>query len=182
VQPNHYTDPAQFALALERWHQERKHWDACEASRLNALKEHISGGGIYKGFIGFCSVVLIGVAWYTGATYGAGAGWTLLVGGGVVLGGVMEGAENFERWRRKKDLDWRFFPNPQPVYIGPAPQQEAPPQPPRWEPPPAAPEPSKVTTLRQAIEILALCAGAVPFKELVPTARAASRRRTALGV
>jgi DnaJ-domain-containing protein 1 len=154
MQPRVYTDYTQFSLACQLWEKECQLWDQNEAQRIAALKKEMGSG-----FGCFCLLVLIGVAWYVGAHYSAGAGWGAFFAGWIPFGLLMGLAEKIEMWRHRKKLEPVPFWQPKPVYIQAPPNQDPPPRrespPPRQESPkPPAPDSGKVTTLRQAIEIL----------------------------
>jgi hypothetical protein len=152
VPPQSYSELAQYRLACQLWEKERQLWDERERTRVAGLEEAISKGEAFGGFYAACCFAIIGGAWYVGAHYGAGSGWGIFIGGMTVFGTIGQGLEKIERWRRRKELKPVPFWQPEPVYIQSPPNQDPPPR--QESPKPPVPDSGKVTTLRQAIEIL----------------------------
>jgi hypothetical protein len=163
-----YHDPEQFRLAHELWNRNREIFTMRDSERLAALetklKENTPSSGL--GCLGF----IIG-AIAVGCAHGAGAGWGIIILGLFVVGAIGSLEQSFQRWRYKDQLIRRLFTEPEPIFQerrrqeppprqqSPPPEQEAPP-PRRQEPPPKTDE-VRITSLRQAFEILGLPPGKI---------------------
>jgi DnaJ like chaperone protein len=176
-----YHDYGQYQQACQAWARESNLFVQQEAARLAALEIKLKEGGPLSGL--GCLGFIIGAP-LLGTVFGAESGWgTLIVG--VFVVGLLAGCEQqYRRWRWREQLKPRVFANvlPEPTYEGPPPRQQHPPPPRQEQPPPrkstpqsSSTEPVRVTSLRQAFEILDLPPGRIALS----VARAAYRTRMA---
>jgi DnaJ like chaperone protein len=173
-----YHDYGQYQQALQSWLRESNLFPQQEAARLAGLETKLKEGGPLSGL--GCLGFIVG-ALLLGTLFGSGAGWSTVIVGVFVVGLLSMCEQQFRRWRWREQLKPQVFADvvPEPVYEGPPPGQHSPP--PRQEPPPrreSAPPcsrtgPVRVTSLRQAFEILRM----PPGRTTLSVARAAYRAR-----
>lgn len=170
---------AQYQQAHQVWLREGTLFAQAEAARLAALEKKVKEGGPLSGLgcLGFIVAALL-----VGTVFGAGAGWGTVIVGVFVLGLISGCEQRFRRWRWKEQLKARVFAEvvPEPVYEEPCRDSTPPPPqnpPPRRDAaPPSSPRDNvRVTSLRQAFEIL----GMAPGRTTLSVARAAYRARMA---
>jgi DnaJ like chaperone protein len=170
-----FRDPHLYRLAVDQWQRERLAFEAQEAKRLSRLRKRLAASPVMTWF----SLPAIGFAVVAGYAYGVGAGVVLFFLEVGVLNYVSESCQRLELHRHRDELSPRAFTTPEPVFEQPAyqppprgqEQTSSAPPPPRTEPPKAEPSGEiRVTSLRQAIEILGL-----PPKTSLSAAKAAYR-------
>jgi hypothetical protein len=163
-------------LASDKWQRDRLAHDIQETGRIAQLEARLTSARTLIGPMTALSLgaILIAVSWSAVAGFLAGVGLFIVELLGLIW--AYEGFGRLEIWRARDQLARRPFPVSPPVYQPPAsppPRREqtsAPPPPRRPEPRSADCEPSKITSLRQAIEILGL-----PPKTTLSAAKAAYR-------
>jgi hypothetical protein len=163
-----YHDPEQFRLAHELWTQNRETFTTRDSQRLAALETKLKENRPVSG-LGCLGFIVGAIA--VGSAQGAGAGWGIIILGLFVVGVIGSFEQKFQRWRYKDQLIRRLFTEPEPIFQerphqeppprqqSPPPEQKAPP-PRRQETPPKTDE-VRITSLRQAFEILGLPPGKI---------------------
>jgi hypothetical protein len=164
-----YRDYEQFKLAMQLWDRERQLFEQNETARLAQVEKAAKELGFFSslGCIGSLIVAIV-----VGYSYGAAAGWESLIPSMIVGGLIASAEEKFRKWRHKDLFIRRSFNQAEPVY---QPSQEPPPRP--QEPPPPHTEESvlRISSMRQAYEVLGLPAGRISLA----AARIAYRARIA---
>jgi hypothetical protein len=177
-----YSDYEQFKLATQVWSRDQQLFETNESARLASLAEESSKKGGPLTVIGV--VVLAAVVFFVVRANGVGAGfWTGFLGLSAV-GGLMSVDDKIRRRRNKALFSRREFDQLEPIFQPPKtppprndPEQEQR----RQEPPPRQEAPSpppktdeiRVTSLKQAFEIL----GLPPGKITLSVAQAAYKAR-----
>jgi hypothetical protein len=172
-----YSDYEQFKLATQVWAGDQQLFENNESKRLTGLEEWVKKGGVASGITLWGFII---VSFSVGTSHGAGAGWGTFFLGCMAFTAVTTAEEKVRRWRNQELFVRREFDQLEPVYQPPAPpppRNDSPPKqeqrkqepPPRQERPPkrqeASPPPKtdeiRVTSLRQAFEILELPPGKI---------------------
>jgi hypothetical protein len=168
-----YHNYDQFKAAMQRWDHSRQLFEQNEAARLEELKAQVEKAGPLS-CLGCLTVIIAAVL--VGAASGAGAGWGTVMCGVLVVYLLMTAEQRFRRWRNRAFFVRREFEEPEPVYQPPR-QSDQPPPPGTEErqAPPRATGAARVTSMRQAYEILGLPPGRVTLE----VARIAYRARMA---
>ena len=159
-----YHDYDQFQRAMRVWDHDRLVFEQSETARLAQLNQKVKKGGAFSACCLFGVVI---VALVVGFSDGAATGGGFLLLGMLPIGIIMTIERKFYRWRHEALLVRREFGEPQPVY------QKLPPR--RTSEPVRPNEPARVTSLRQAYEIL----GVPPGRITIEAARMAYRQRMA---
>ncbi|MGA7130514.1 MAG: hypothetical protein WBZ19_29640 [Chthoniobacterales bacterium] len=164
----------QFTLAMQCWDANRQLFEKNETARLEELKERVDAAGPLSCLT--CLGVII-AAVVVGAALGAGAAWETVMGGGFVGFLVLMAEQRFRRWRNRAFLVRNEFEEPKPVYQPPRQSDQPPPRgtEERHASPPGTSGAARVTSMRQAYEILGLPPGRVTLE----VARIAYRARMA---
>ena len=157
-----YHDYDQFQLAMQVWDRDRLVFEQNETARLAQLNQKVKKGGAFSALCLFGVVI---VALLVGFSDGAATGWGLLLLGMLPIGIIMTIESKFYRWRHEVLFVRREFGEPRPIY------QKLPPR--RTSEPVRPNEPARVTSLRQAYEIL----GIPPGRITIEAARMAYRQR-----
>jgi hypothetical protein len=165
-----YYDQAQYQLAMRVWERDRLLFEEEETKRLAAVEEEIRGGPI--GTIGCLGVIGLFISAMVSSASQASR-WTPVCLGFFAWIAVAWTEQTFRRWRRADRLVRRDFTEPQPVYRQQA-QTESSRRSEEWkEVHPQEDEPTMVTSMRQAYDILGLPPGRISIK----AARSAYRVR-----
>ena len=144
-----------------------------ETARLEELKVRVEKAGPLS-CLGCLSVIIAAVL--VGVAFGAGAGWGTVVWGVLVAYFLMAAEQRFRRWRNRAFFVRREFEEPQPVYQPPRQSdQTRPPGTEERQAPPRGTGAARVTSMRQAHEIL----GLPPGRVTLGVARIAYRARMA---
>jgi hypothetical protein len=149
--------------------RDRQLFEQNETARLAQLNEEIKKKGPLSGLgcLGFIVAALV-----VGSAQGAAAGWWIIFLVVIIVGAFSSAEEQFRRWRYKAVLVRRVFNEPEPVYQPPRENRQTPPHTEeRQEPPPRSGADGRITSMRQAYEILGLPSGRITLH----TARTAYR-------
>jgi hypothetical protein len=166
-----YHEYEQFKMAIQIWERDRELFNQHETRRLEELGKKAADPGKLGNIVVVGLFITVAVVAYVSGL-GSSVFWWSVGGAFAMLCVTAQAKETFYRWRHRDLFVRREFDEPQPVYEPTAQAEE---RQERREAATGASGEVRVTSMRQAYEILGLPAG----RTTIQAARAAYRTRVA---